>query len=358
MSGTTKYETVTSRIGEWLGDILAVSQYVKTLEVSSPEMKNFEANKGKFVTFRRWKNYGDLDWTFVTASTTESAGAFALAHLLAEGVSPSLDTITPVDIPGTIHQYGMAYGFTDDTFNFHEDDIPAQMSKQLGERKGTLEEMIDFAAMQAGTQVIYGGAGLTRASVAKEITLTGLRVISTQLLKNSAPMMSSGGTAGPAYGSAPPEAGWCTFCNTAVLPDARNITDGGGWIPAEKYAGKRRVHPLERGSVEDFAFLFSPHLQPILGGGAAVGATGLAATGAVVDVYMSLVLAKEAWGKLNPTKANTMKPSMLRPSDIDKSDFLGQRGVFGMKFYAASLILRDGYMYRYEHGVKSLATGY
>ena len=354
----TKYDSVSSRIGKWLGEILRVSEYVKTLEVSGPEIKNFEANKGMEVVFRRWKNFGDLDWTFTAASATESAGAWGAAHLLAEGVAPSLDSITPVDISGTVRQYGMAYGFTDKTFNFHEDDIPAQMSKQLGQRKGTLEEMIDFASLQAGTQVIYGGGGLSRASVNRELTLGGLRTISQQLLLNSAPMMSSGGTAGSAYGSAPPEAGWCAFCNTAVLNDTRNITEGGGWIPREKYAGKRPVHPLERGSVEDHAFLFSPHLQPVLGAGAAVGATGLRSTGSVIDVYMTLVMAKEAWGKLNPRAANTMRPSMLRPGDIDKSDFLGQRGVFGMKFWASSLVLRDGFMYRYEHGVKSLAGDY
>jgi N4-gp56 family major capsid protein len=354
----TKYETVSSRIGKWLGEILRVSEYVKTLEVSGPEIKPFEQNKGMEVIFRRWKNYGDLDWTFVNASTTESAGAFSASHLLAEGVSPSLDSITPVDISATVRQYGMAYGFTDKTFNFHEDDIPAEMSKQLGQRKGTLEEMIDFAALQAGTQVLYGGGGLSRTAVNREITLMGLRTISQQLLLNSAPMMTSGGTAGTAYGSAPPEAGWCTFCNTAALNDARNIMEGGGWIPREKYAGKRAVHPLERGSVEDFAFLFSPHLQPVLGAGAAVGASGLRSTNGSVDVYMSLIMAKEAWGKLNPRSANTMKPSMLRPGDIDKSDFLGQRGVFGMKFWASSLVLRDGFMYRYEHGVKSLSGGY
>ena len=354
-----KYDTVSSRIGKWKGEILKVAEYVKTLQVSQPEMKSFQGNSGTQVIFRRWKNYGDLDYTFVTASTSESAGAFTAKHLLAEGVSPPLDSITPVDIPAIVRQYGMAYGFTDKTFNFHEDDIPQAMTEQLGQRKGTLEEMIDFAAMQAGTQVIYGGGGATRASVNREMTLAGLRYISQALLLNSAPMLSSGGSAGPAYGSQPPESGWCVFCNTNALADARNIVDGTtGWIPREKYAGKRAAHPLEKGTIEDHAFLFSPHLQPILGAGAAVGATGLRSTSSAIDVYMSLVVAKQAWGKLNPAKANTFNPKMLKPSDIDKSDFLGQRGVFGMQFWATSLVLRDGYMYRYEHGVKSLSSSY
>lgn len=355
---TTAYGDVSSRIGKWKGEILKISEFVKTLQVSQPVMKPFMSNEGKTVIFRRFKNYGDLDWTFVTASSSESAEAFRVKHILTEGIAPDLDSVTPVDIPGIVQQYGMAYGFTDDTFNFHEDDIPHEMSLQLGQRKGTLEEMIDFAAMQSGTQVIYGGGGLTRISVAKEITYAGLVAVDQQLALNSAELLSQGGTAGPAYGSEPPPAGYCTFCNTVVRADAQAITEGGGWIPAEKYAGKRRVHPLELGTVDQNAFIFSPHLQPILGAGAAVAATGLRDTGGNIDVYMSLICGKNAWGKLNPTKANTMKPSMLKPSDIDKSDFLGQRGVFGMKFYAVSMILRDGYIYRYEHGVKALSGSY
>lgn len=354
----TELADVSQRIGKWKGEILKTSEYIKTLQLSQPEMKDFKSNAGKEVVFRRWKNYGNLDWTFVEASTSESADAFAMKHVLTEGVSPDLDSVTPVDIPGIVQQYGMAYGFTDDTFNFHEDDIPAEMSRQLGERKGTLEEMIDFAATQAGTQVIYGGGGLTRLSVSKEMKLEGLRTIGQQLMLNSASVMNPPGAANANYGAEPPPSGYCTFCNTNVYADAQNITEGGGWIPAEKYAGKRRIHPLEKGTIEEHAMIFSPHLQPVLGAGAAVGTTNLRSTSSAIDVYLTLTFAKMAWGKLNPKKANTMTPSMLKPSDIDKADFLGQRGVFGMKFYAVSMILRDGYMYRYEHGVKALSGAY
>jgi N4-gp56 family major capsid protein len=246
----------------------------------------------------------------------------------------------------------MAYGFTDETYEFHEDDIPEEINRQLGTRKSTLEEMIDFAALQAGTQVIYAGGGLTRASVSRECTLAGLRQVGRTMMANQAPFQTPTSKTSQNYGSAPVMAGWPTFMHTNVLSDMRNL-EAQGWIPIER-ATSGRLHPLHRGNLEEYACIFSPHLQPVLGAGAATGSTGLQATGGYVDVYLTLVLAAGAWGKLNPQTANSMTPNIQMPNQIDKSDPLGQKGIAAMKFWACSVLLRDGYMERYEHGVKSL----
>lgn len=351
-----QYATVSERIGKWKAEILAMASYVQTLQVTQPQMKGFPKNNSKTLVFRRWLPYGGVDNKFVTAATSDAATAFANAHLLAEGQTPESNTISPTDVTVVMQEYGMLYSFTNQTYDFHEDDIPAAITKQLGMRKGTLDEQIDYAALQACTSRLYAGGGSTRASVNKAITLAGLRVIAQQLYNTSSRMMNAGGTTGSGYGSAPTEAGWIVVCHTNALADWRGMD---GWLKKENYAGGTRpVHPMEKGSVEEYRVVVTPHLQPILDAGAAVGATGLVANSTNVDVYQSVVMSPEAWGKMKLNGAGSVTPKLHMPDEDSKADPLGQRGYHGMRFYAASKVLNDGWMYIYEHGVTTLASSY
>jgi N4-gp56 family major capsid protein len=350
------FSSVSSRIGKWKAEILTIAKYAQTLQVTQPMMKDMPKNNSKTMVFRRWLPYGGVDNRFITAATSDAATAFANAHLLAEGVTPSSDTIAPTDVTVILAEYGMLYSFTNQTYDFHEDDIPAAITQQLGERKGALDEQIDYAALQACTSKLYAGGGATRVSVDKALTLAGLRVIAQQLYANSAAVMTAGGTTGSGYGSAPTEAGWIVVTHSDSLADVRGLD---GYIKKEEYSGGTRpVHPMEKGSVEEFRFVASPHLQPILNAGAAVGTTGLKATSANVDVYQSVVMAKEAWGKMSLMNAGSITPKIHMPDSADKADPLGQRGYHGMRFYAASKVLNDGWMYIYEHGVTDLSSSY
>lgn len=350
------YDTVSSRIGKWKAEILTIAKYVQTLAVTQPMTKDMPKNNSKTMVFRRWLPYGNVDNRFITAATTDAASTFANAHLLVEGVTPSSDSIAPTDVTVILQEYGMLYSFTNQTYDFHEDNIPDAITKQLGERKGTLDEQIDYAALQACTSKLYAGGGATRDSVDKAITLSGLRVIAQVLYANSAQIMAAGGTTGPGYGSAPTEASWIVVTHSDTLSDLRGLD---GWIKKEEYAGGTRpVHPMEKGSIEEFRFVVSPHLQPVLDAGAAVGATGLKANSTNVDVYQSVVMAKEAWGKMSLMNAGSITPKIIMPDTSDKADPLGQRGYHGMRFYAASKVLNDGWMYIYEHGVTDLEAAY
>lgn len=353
---TILYSTVSSRIGKWKAEILTIAKYVQTLNVTQPVQKDMPKNNSKTMVFRRWLPYGGVDNKFVAAATSDAASAFANAHLLAEGVTPSADTITPTDVNVTLNEYGMLYSFTNQTYDFHEDDIPGAITQQLGERKGVLDEQIDFAALQACVGAIYGGGSTTRASVIKEMTLAGLRAVAQVLYANSAQPMVQGGMTGPGYGSAPTETGWVVVTHTDAVADLRGID---GWIRKEEYAGgTRALHPMEKGAIEEFRFVVSPHLQPVLGAGAAVSTSGLKSTGGFVDVYLSMIMGKEAWGKMGLMNAGSIAPKIIMPDTVDKADPLGQRGYHGMRFYAASKVLNDGWMYRYEHGVKTLSGSY
>lgn len=348
------YGTVTQRIGMWKADILTQASYVQTLPVTRPAMKKLPKNESKSLTFRRWLPFGDVDNEFIQAAATDAASTFATAHLIAEGVTPSPDQIAPVDVAATLRQYGMLYSFTDETFEFHEDDIPGEITNQLGKRRGTLEEQINFAALQSATSVLYAGGGSTRASVNGTIKLPGLRLVTRRLSDRSADMMTKGTKTGPGEGSAPVESGWVVITNTDNISTFRDMD---GWVKKEQYAGATPLHPFERGSVEEYRIIATPHLKPILGAGAA-GTSGLKTTSSAVDVYQTMVFGERAWGCVHPAQANTMKPILLPTGKVDKADPLGQLGLYGMKFWTVALILNNGWMYKYEHGADALTGAY
>jgi N4-gp56 family major capsid protein len=350
-----KYSTVSSRIGLWKADILAQASYVQTLPVTKPEMTNLPAHSSKTAVFRRWLPFGDVDNEFVTAGTSDAAAAYATSHMLAEGVTPSPDQISQVDVSATIKQYGMLYSFTDATFQFHEDNIPEAITEQLGKRRGTLEEQINFSALQSTTNVLYAGGGVSRASVNGVVKLPGLRIIARRLADRSGGMMTTSTRPGTGEGSAPLEGGWIVVTNTDAISTFRDMD---GWVKKEQYAGATPLHPFERGSVEEFRIIATPHLKPVLSAGA-TGTTGLkSADSTHVDVYQTLVFAEKAWGTINPAQASTMKPILLPPNKVDKTDPLGQFGLYGMQFWTVSMILNQGWIYKYEHGVDALTGAY
>jgi N4-gp56 family major capsid protein len=315
-------------------------------------MKQMPKNNSKTAVFRRWLPYGNVDNRWIEGSASDAPADFNAKHLLTEGVTPSSDTITPVDITVQLQQYGMLYSFTDQTFDLYEDDIPQAISKQLGARMGMLQEMIDYSALKACTNKFYGGGGSTRASVNKAIDLNILRKAARNLYLNHADMVTEIIKPSPNYDTRAVPAAYIVAVSTDVLADIRDLP---GFVPAEKYGNMKPVHIMEKGACEEFRFVVSPELVPIQDAGAPVGTTGLVSTsGSNVDVYPCIVCGQEAWGKLALRGTKGFQPYYHPVDKADKSDALAQRGYSGAKMYAASTILNNGWMAVLEVGVTAL----
>lgn len=346
------YSTNAERIGKWKAEILATAIPKMALEVGGPMMKDLPKNNSKTMVFRRWLPYGGVDNKFITAATTDAASTYASGHLTTEGVTPPADSITPTDVTVVMQQYGMLYSFTDQTFDMYEDDIPKAISEQLGSRMGMLQEMIDYNALKACTNGFYGGGGSTRASVTKRLTLGGLRRIARSLYSSHAEMITSVISPSTNYDTSAIEAAYLVFVHTDVIADCRNLP---GWVPVEKYGQRSSVHPLEKGSCEEFRFIASPELVPILDAGVVTAsASDLVANSTNVDVYPCIVVGKEAWGKMKLRGTGGFTPYFHPVGKADKSDALAQRGYSGAKMYAVSTVLNNGWMAVYEVGVSVL----
>lgn len=335
-----------ARIGKLKGDILAHAVPCEVLGITG-QQRGMPKNQGKTIVHRRYLPYGatNADWNTRNRPKAEPA-----AHELTEGVTPTADTLVPQDITVTLKQYGCLYQLTDQTVDTYEDDVPAEMKKQCGERIALVREMIRYGTLKACTNAFYAGGGASRAAVNAKITLPLLRKISRNLQANHAKRITGILAPSPNIDTQPVEAAYLVFCSTDAEADIRDLP---GFTTVAEYGTRKPVSPYELGSVENYRFITSPELAPYADAGADLGSTGLMGT-TKVDVYPFIVVGEDAWGQLSLRGADALDPTYIPPGQKDKSDPLGQRGFVGAKFYMACTMLNEGWMAVAEAGVSAL----
>lgn len=351
---TQTYNLSPQRIGKVKGEILAHAIPVEVLGITG-QQKQVPKNSGDTVVYRRWLPYGgtaSVPNQFFSNGTGDRTAAMVNAHLMSEGVTPTAETITPQDVSVALNQYGVLYAVTDKTVDLYEDDVPAEVKKQVGERMGLVREMIRFGGLKAITNKYYGGTGTSRATVNGKITLNLLRKISRNLQANHAKRITSILAPSPNFATAPVEASYLVFCHSDLEADIRDLP---GFKHVSEYGQRKPVNENEIGSVENFRFLTSPELASVQDGGAAVGSTGCYSTSSVnIDVYQVIVAAEDAWGQVALRGANSMDVTWIPPGQKDKNDPLGQRGYAGAKFYMNCTVLNNGWAAIAEVGATAL----
>lgn len=347
--GAQTYNTASSRIGKLKGEILAHAVPVEVLGITGMQ-KTMPKNNGDNVIYRRWLPFGGTDNKWITGSNVAS---FAADHLTAEGVTPSADQLQPTDVTVTLQQYSCLYAVTDKTVDLHEDDVPAEMKVQTGERMGLVREMVRYGALKGMTNLFYGGSGNSPSTVNGTLSLNLLRKITRSLKANHAKMITSVLDASPKFNTTPVEASYLVFCSTDMEPAIRDLP---GFKHVAEYGNRKPVHEQEIGSCESFRFVLSPELAANINSGASVGTTGLYSTGGSnIDIYPMLVVGQDAWGSLALRGSNSLDVTWIPPGQKDKNDPLGQRGYIGSKFYQAASMLNNGWGALAWVGTPSLA---
>lgn len=346
-----QYNLPAGRINKLKGEILAHAIPVEVLGITG-QQKEVPKNNGKTVVYRRYLPYGG------SASTYNTANRWVVdpnAAILAEGVTPTADSLVPQDITVTLNQYGCLYQVSDQVVDTYEDDVPAEMKKQCGERVGLIRELVRYGAVKASTNVSYPGAVSTRAGVNGRITLSLLRRVSRSLQSNHAKRITGILAPSPNIATKPIEAGFLVFCHSDVENDFRDMT---GFIPTSQYGSRKVMHEQEIGSVENFRIITSPELASYPNAGV-TGASGLSPAlystgGTYVDVYPIIVAGEDAWGQVALRGDSALDPTWIAPGQKTKSDPLGQRGFVGAKFYFNATALNDGWLAVIEAGVSAL----
>ncbi len=346
--GVQAYSTQTGRINKLKGEILAHAVPIEVLGITGMQ-KQMPKNVGNNVVFRRWLPYGGTDNKWITGSNVST---WLSNQQTSEGVTPTADTLTATDVTATLVQYGVLYAVTDIATDLYEDDIPAEMKKQTGERVGLIRAMVRYGALKAATNAFYAG-GTSRVTVDESLGLNLLRKVAKALLASHAKQITSILAPSANFATAPVEAGFLVFCHTDMEPAIRNLP---GFKHVAEYGQRKTISEFEIGSVERFRFVLSPELAPYIDSGASVAATGLYSTGgSSIDVYPCIVVGEDAWGQVALRGSNALDVTWLPPGTKDKNDPLGQRGYIGAKTYMTALMLNQGWAAVVEAGTPDLA---
>jgi len=290
---TTNYTTNDGRINEVKGETLAHAVQVEVLALGC-EMKKMPRKAGDNITYRRWIPFGA---TTTSVSTQNRPAATASAHIIAEGVTPAADTLTPVDVNMVQQQYACLYAYTDKAAELYEDDIPGEMIEQAGERMGLVREMVRYGAIKAASNVIYAG-GTTRGTVDEAISREVLGRMTRTLKSNHAMKKTKILRPAAEYDTSAIRACYPVFAHTDCQQDLEDLS---GFTPVEKYSKYDPISEHELGSTPDYRFILSPELSSYADSGAAVGVTGLkSTTGTNIDVYPYLLMGEPEETRVQP----------------------------------------------------------
>ena len=266
---------------------------------------------------------------------------------LVEGVTPAGSVLANQDYTVTLAQYGDFITTTDVIEDTHTDNILQQATDILGEQAAVTVETLRFNVLKAGTNVFYANSVGGRDSIVSAISISDQRRVTTALNKQNAKKITTVVASTADFNTKSVEASYMAVCHPDLETDLRSLT---GFKVVADYGPHTTPFEGEIGSCEQVRYLTSTVIAPWTDAGGAVGATGLASTGASkVDVYPILYFARDCFGIVPLKGKSSMTPMVVNPKPA-AGDPLGQRGTVGWKLWTSTVILQDAWMARLEVG--------
>ena len=270
--------------------------------------------------------------------------------VLAEGVTPNANTISFQDVTVQLQQYGVLFKYSSKVEQLYEDDIPGEMVKLTGETLAEVMEMVRYGVLKAGSTVVYTN-GSSRSAVNTAISLNSIRKAARTLESNRSRRVTSRLAPGVNFGTRAVQPAYVVFCHTDAVSDVRNLP---GFTRVEEYGSFKPIHDREIGACEDFRFISSPLLKSFAGAGSST-LNGMLSVGASnVDVYPFIIIGEDAWGQVALKGMSAIKPVVLKASQTNHANPLGQFGYVGASTWFATVRLNDAFMARIEAGVTAL----
>lgn len=274
----------------------------------------------------------------------------ASSFVLAEGVTPNANTISFQDVTVQLQQYGVLFKYSNKVEQLYEDDIPGEMVKLTGETLAEVMEMVRYGVLKAGSTVVYTN-GSSRSAVNTAISLNSIRKAARTLESNRSRRVTSRLAPGVNFGTRAVQPAYVVFCHTDAVSDVRNLP---GFTRVEEYGSFKPIHDREIGACEDFRFISSPLLKSFAGAGSGTLNGMLSIGSSNVDVYPFIVIGEDAWGQVALKGMSAIKPVVLKASQTNHANPLGQFGYVGASTWFATVRLNDAWMARIEAGVTAL----
>ncbi len=270
---------------------------------------------------------------------------------LVEGVTPVAHKISYEDVPVTLYQFGDLAELTDVIADTAEDPVLNDMSMLAGENAAETTETVCYGVIKAGTNKFYGASTDTaRTDVNDAISVNRQHAVVRALRANRAKPVTRMLSGSLNYGTSPIEGGYIAFAHTDLEHDIRALS---GFVSVAEYGSRTPLCPEELGSVQNVRYILSPLLVPYESAGGTPGSMK-STNGSAADVYPVIFIGMDAYGHVPLAGKDSITPSVINPSTLDKSDPLGQRGYVGWKTYYNAVVLNESWMAVMEVAVTAL----
>ena len=274
---------------------------------------------------------------------------------LTEGVAPTAQAMSYTDKTATLAQYGGLVNITDQVADTIEDPVINDAAMLCGEQAGETLELVLWGVLQGGTNVSYAAGETARIDVDNVITLQAQRNVTRSLKAQKAKKVTSIQSSSVKYGTEAIDAAYICIGHTDCEADIRDMA---GFVPVEKYGAAMTALPFEIGKVEDVRYILTATVTSLPDAATAALAsanTTVSTSGTLPDVYTMFYFGKEAYGCTVLKGQGSIKPGILAPDQISKSDPLGQNGFVSWKTYFAGIILNETWCHRLEVAVSDLS---
>ncbi|MEY8194723.1 MAG: N4-gp56 family major capsid protein [Cycloclasticus sp.] len=262
---------------------------------------------------------------------------------LAEGVTPAHKALSYTRIEASPQYYGDVIEFNDVVTDLVDDPILTDMADIMGTQIAETKEGINFDVLKAGTNKFYDdGASTLRTQVINKVTSGRLQSILRQLQRNKARPITKILKSTQNYGTQSIDASYICFGHTDLLTDLEAMA---GFKKVADYGGSDTVNPHEVGSWGRFRFVLSPEYAPYADGGALAATNGMVSTtGTQCDVYPIVILGMDSCATIPLAGRSAIKPTIIRPDVLEKSDPLGRQGICAWKIACSAIRTNELWM--------------
>lgn len=287
--------------------------YLHGMFAQGGAVKELPNGSGKTVEWRRYSN--------LAAATTA----------LTEGVTPDGNNHTVTLVTATPSQYGDYITYSDVLDLVSIDPFLATTAEIFGDQAGNTLDQVCRDVLVAGTNVQYADAVGGRSSVDTTNKLDATEILKAvrNLSTNNVPKI-------------PDEFGGSYMA--IVHPNASyDIRQDSTWIAADEYAGSGKIFSGELGRLFGVRFIESSNAKVFTGAG----------VGGAVDVYATLIMGRDAYGKCAFPGQSQVEFFVKPPGSSGSADPMNQRGTIAWKVSEKTKILEEARIRRIEHAVST-----
>ena len=313
----------------------------KLLERAQPELVHTEFGQDRALKGRNTKSITFRRWEALAVATTA----------LVEGITPVGSSLSKTDITATVSQYGDYVTVSDILTWTSRDEVLNEAADVLGEQAGQSIDQIARDILVAGTSVFcHEGSdvwGTTRTNVDGLIAASGLNKALRLLQNNNAKVFTKMIKPGTGVGTQSISPSFWGIVSPYTLYDLRGIT---GFVSVKDYAAQQEVMKSEVGSYRELRFVMSTQAKFFPDAGANVTSGHKTTSATKEDVYATLIMGMNAYGKV-PLTGHAMEMISKPLGSGGTEDPLNQRATAGWKAAQTFVILNNNFMTRLEHGV-------